>query len=122
MRLYLAAPFSHRERMNGIQQQVEAKGHEVTSRWHSQEPEGGAPDDQVEYWANTDLRDVARAHAIVLFDDQPAPTVRGGRWVEFGFALALGHKLWLVGRPTNIFTKLPQVRVFPSAHDFLEAL
>ena len=47
---------------------------------------------------------------MLFYSEHPdTATVRGGRHVEFGMALALGKPIFVYGHKENIFHYLPQV-------------
>lgn len=112
MRIYIAAPYPTREHAITVMRRLEHLGHEVTSRWLK------APDELADDHARKDLDDVAAADVLVALNDvdwENAGT--GGRHVEFGYALAMGKMIVLVGRRSNIFHYLHQVRVIERIED-----
>lgn len=97
MKIYLASNYSTHPAMR------EHAGHEVTSEWISG-THGG--DDRVSY-AQIDLRDLDAAEAIIFFAEAPEGSrTRGGK---FGYALAKGKRIFLVGKPVNVFHHLPEI-------------
>ena len=48
--------------------------------------------------------------------------VRGGRHIEFGYAMAQGKPLFIVGRPENVFHKLSYVDVVDDIVELIEHL
>jgi hypothetical protein len=63
--------------------------------------------------AADDLEDLRLAETVVLFGDKPRTTLsRGGHWVEFGYGLATGKRMILVGHRENIFAHLPAIEFF----------
>jgi len=85
---------------------LELRGHEITSRWLK------APDEMNDNYAREDLQDVADAEMLLaLHPDGWEDRGTGGRHVEFGYALALGKQVVLVGKRSNIFHHLDCVRV-----------
>ena len=120
MKLYLAARYDRLAEMAALAEAIEDLGHEVTSRWiegHGQ-PDGDS--------ALYDLTDVVVADALVLFTEEPTAHVpfaaRGGRHVEFGYALRAGKRMFIVGPRENIFHELPEVTALPDAPALLEHL
>lgn len=106
MKIYLASNYSTHPEMRQYAQRLEKAGHVVTSEWING-THGG--DDRAEY-ARIDLRDVDAADALVFFSDSPAGSrTRGGKHVEFGYALARGKKIFIVGPCVNVFNHLPEV-------------
>ncbi|MGH7746140.1 MAG: hypothetical protein ACREQ5_15420 [Candidatus Dormibacteria bacterium] len=133
MRIYLAARYSRNSEMRGVRDVLTALGHEVTSRWidchagkylTSFTPEH--LNDDPEYCARLglhDLEDVDAADAVLSFTDTTGGG-KGGRHVEFGYALAHpgGKRVILVGPRENIFHTLPQVEHYPDWPRLLVAL
>lgn len=106
MKIYIAHNFSARQELaRSIVPYLKSRGHEVTSRWiwdHSNQV--GAE------WAQHDLDDVDSADALLVFLDQCGNTPGRGKFVEFGYAMAKGKKVYALGTDTNcIFIYLPQV-------------
>lgn len=105
MRVYIAAPYPEIEAARTLLKAVEHAGYLVTSRWLKE----GFEDLSAEN-ALKDLEDVSSADVLVAYN--PAAygnSGTGGRHVEFGYAVALGKVLVLVGPMTHIFHFLPQV-------------
>ncbi len=112
MKIYLAAPYPTRNDAIKLMTKLEAMGHVVTSRWLK---EVDAEDDAT---ARKDLEDVDAAELLLLW--QPTEWERagtGGRHVEFGYALARGKQLTLLGRRVNAFHQLYDVRVIDRIED-----
>ncbi len=106
MKIYLASNYSTHPEMREHAKTLEALGHEITSEWING-THGG--DDRALY-AQIDLRDVDAADAIIFFAEAPEGSrTRGGKHVEFGYALAKGKRIFLVGKPVNVFHHLPEV-------------
>lgn len=121
MIFYLAARYSKHPEMQGVRDVLRGIGHEVTSRWidchteitgdHSKsfttEILNERPEDCAIVGAH-DLEDIRAADAIVFFSEEGAPG-KGGRFVEWGYAYALGKRMILVGRRENVFHTLPEI-------------
>lgn len=106
MRVYLASNYSTHPEMRINARLLESLGHVVTSEWISG-THGG--EDRAAY-AEIDLRDVDSADALIFFAASPEGSrTRGGKHVEFGYALAKGKRIFLVGMPANVFHHLPGV-------------
>jgi hypothetical protein len=114
--------------MRTYRTQLASWGHAVTSRWidpaesasdectpeqMNADPESCAPH------ASVDLADVSQSDALICFTEWPSST--GGRHVEFGYALALGIRIVMIGPREHIFHTLPQVEHFPDWVSFAEA-
>jgi nucleoside 2-deoxyribosyltransferase len=135
MRVYLAARYSRREELAGYRERLQAAGHEVTSRWLNGDHQvsdaglnlGDDPEaDQFtkaerERFALEDMADVIAADMLIAFTEPPRSTAsRGGRHVEFGFALAQGMLIAVVGPRENVFHCLPGVMQFDTFDAFLQ--
>lgn len=148
MKVYLAARYSRREELVGYRNDLNQLGSiipglylRVTSRWlngsheaHKLGPNGmrviprsGYTNTQARRFAREDLADIDEADVVVVFTEEHVPrgnVGRGGRHVEFGYALAKGKKIIVVGPIENVFyslineSDLPGVRV---ADDWIEA-
>lgn len=127
MKIYLAGRYGRREELLGYAAKLGAEfGHEVTSRWLRGEHEasdGNPTPEQAEQWAEDDLADIARADMLVAFAEEPnSQHGRGGRHVEFGYALALGLVVVVVGQRENVFHNLGNVWHFDTFERFCESL
>jgi hypothetical protein len=129
MKVYIAARFSRRDEAECIvRPQLEHLGWRVVSRWHraqATEPLNGAMANhtaaQNKAFALRDLEDVAVADALVLLTEAPESAwPRGARHVEYGYALAVGKALFLVGPRENVFHWiLPDSAVFATVEDLV---
>lgn len=117
MRVYLAAPYGARGKVRGYAAQLNEAGFVVTSSWLNEAHEitagtqGAAPalsDDEVAAHAQSDLWDLQRSQALVLFTAAFVGVEGGGgRHVETGYAIALGLPVLVVGAAENVFHRLP---------------
>lgn len=115
MKVYIAAPYPLRDKAATMMRVLELKGIEVTSRWLK------APDTMCDEHARKDLDDVAAADLLLAFNpDGWGEKGTGGRHVEFGYALALGKPILLVGERTNIFHHLSNVTQIDELQDFIK--
>lgn len=112
MRIYLCSRYSRRDEMRAVREQLQQRGHEVTSRWLDTDWErkddsgsSAAPPEWREKYAAIDAVDVLSADCLVAFTEEPRSAVgsRGGRHVEFGIALAMNKRLIIVGPRENLF-------------------
>lgn len=118
MKIYVAAKYSRKEEIAECVKQLEAAKFKVVSTWHT-EPHGPKvqlkdlkPSDHTKY-ATRDLDELEEADMLLFFGeagDQP----RGGRHVEFGYALKLRIPILAIGPHENIFHYLPSVKHVPS--------
>jgi len=106
VKIYLAANYSMHPEMREHAAALGAHGHEVTSEWING-THGG--DDRAAY-ARIDLRDVDAADAVIFFSESPLHSrTRGGKHVEFGYALAKGKRIFIIGGCYNVFHYLPEI-------------
>lgn len=104
MKVYIAAPYPLRDDAIALMAEIESAGAVVTSSWLRHH------DELTDHFARVDLADVAGADVLVAWN--PAgwkDTGTGGRHVEFGYAIALGKHIVLLGPPSNIFHHLSDV-------------
>ncbi len=122
MRIYIAARFDRRDEMAVVARELRRAGHVVTSTWV--QPHDEPLPDVV--CAINDIDDLATADCLVSFTEEPTEQVswaaRGGRHVEFGYALAAGMRLCLVGPRENVFHHLPSVEAYGTTAELVEAL
>lgn len=131
-KIYLAARYSRNAEMRGARDVLEALGHTVTSRWidcHAGKylvsftPEHLNSDPG--YCSRLglhDIEDLSSADTVISFTDAEGGG-KGGRHVEFGYALAQpGKRIILVGPRENIFHTLPQVEHYPTWRSFVIAI
>lgn len=129
MKVYLAGRYSRRDELSEYAKLFQAAGISVTSRWLTEDTPLNSQmgDHSEEFYKTTaeiDIQDVLAADAIVFFAEDPlVGTPRGGRHVEFGYALGLGNKgLLVVGPKENIFHYLPGVRHFENVDGAIQYL
>mgnify|MGYP001616147807 CR=1 FL=1 len=66
--------------------------------------------------------DIDKADAVLSFTHpRGTMTTGGGRHVEFGYALAKGKKVALIGERENIFHDHPSVEVFSNINNWMAA-
>lgn len=124
MYVYIAARYSRKEEMIEVQRELERVGLIVTSRWLT-EPHPATTgledvsDADNRYYAGVDLEDIERCDHILFFSESNLYP-RGGRHVEFGYALGLGKKLHVVGERENIFHYLDSVVVHVTLQHYLD--
>lgn len=119
MKVYLAAPFGDRLKMKEVADLLNSKGFNIVSRW-VYGGETGLTRQQV---AVLDLADVEIADTVVSFTfPRGTPSTGGGRHVEFGYALARGKSLVLIGDRENVFHHFPNVSLFPTVDAWLESM
>jgi len=115
LKIYLTGRYSQKEEIKEFAEQIKSLGVEVTSSWLDEpHPPQITMDDltkeELRDFALRDFYDLRAADAIVCFSCSPIePTVRGGRHVEFGIALALAKNIWVLGPRENVFHFHPWV-------------
>lgn len=116
-KIYLAARYSRNEEMRGIRDVLVGLGFEVTSRWIDLHPDV-VGDFEKSFDADTlnaepercaplgrhDLDDIDRADWVVSFTCGTGG--KGGRHVEYGYALAKGKLCFVVGPREHVFHTL----------------
>lgn len=107
MRLYLAHNIAARKSLRPVCSALESKGHTITSRWITDDAH--ILESMAEQSALADLADIDRSDALVLFTDQYAERPGRGKFVELGYALGKGKKVYLCGSPdpSCVFYRLP---------------
>ncbi len=125
MKFYLAASYGRRKELSGYADILRRHGHVVTSRWLDGDHEALDSNllhpvnrDLAQKFLHDDLEDLFCADAIVAFTEPPNGPSRGGRHVEFGIALAQGHRLFVIGPRENLFYFAPGVRQYKSFDEF----
>lgn len=118
MKVYLAARYHRREEMETVYApRLPDLGHECIARWVYGGEEGLSRRDIAEL----DLEDVRSADMIILFTHpRGEPQPGGGRFVEFGYALAFNKRCVVIGPEENVFMCAPTVEVYPTWDDFYE--
>jgi hypothetical protein len=129
-RVYIAARFSRRPECNQLGHVLKARGCTITSRWSKPEcdhvlPTGlsrQAEDSERQRFAREDVEDVRAADWTISLMEEPRSNTRGGRHIEFGLALALGHRLTIIGPRETVFYHLPNVEHFDTVEAFVASL
>lgn len=116
MKVYLAARFTDRPYMELVGNKLKALGIDITARWVFGGEEGLSRTEI----ASLDIDDVDAADTLVSFT-QPYGSLNkgGGRHVEFGYGLAKGKRLILIGERENVFHHYPNVLAFPTLDAWL---
>jgi len=128
MKVYLAARFSRKPEMQLKAQVLREEGIEVSSNWLDEIAGPNAtlsdfPDEYFVMAAQTDLTDIDGSDALLFFSEDPLePHVRGGRHVEYGYALAKGIPIIVIGPKENIFHFIDRVLVVKTFADAVGVL
>lgn len=110
MKLYLASSFNSRAAMRNQRKIAELYGHSVTSRWidiPADSPTLPNAKNSVQE-AQNDLDDIDAADTLVFFSN--TGTTSGGKHIEFGYALAKGKPIVIVGDRGSVFHHLDAVK------------
>ena len=108
MKIYLAGMYSWKNKIRAHAEQLEKLGFTITSTWLDERKDPKTQLDDVSdrflrEHAQIDWKDLRHADVVIIFTVQPdAPTVRGGRHVETGLALAWEKTVIICG-PVKIF-------------------
>jgi hypothetical protein len=127
MNVYIAGMYSQKEELAVVAEELLALGIGCTSRWLT-EPHppntglGELTEEQIRQYAIQDILDIEASDAVVFFAQDPETlTKRGGRHVEFGYAL--GKKpIYVVGPAENVFHGLNGFRGWKIVHGTLSAI
>lgn len=123
MKIYIAARYGRRDEANSVAFHLRENGHEITSTWINQvEDEMGYTESEgtTMGMAIKDLDEIRDADAIVALSEVDTnPWGRGGRHVEFGYAIGLEKRIYVVGPMENLFHYLPQVVVTDTIFDLI---
>jgi nucleoside 2-deoxyribosyltransferase len=129
MKVYLAARFSRLPELVAYADDLAEQGIEVTSRWLRGGHEWvGTPDEEIPVennarFAREDIEDLMAADVVVCFTESArSGPARGGRHVEFGYALAMGKPVITVGHRENVFYCLPEVMFVETAEEATQLL
>jgi len=128
MKIYIAARFSKRHDAHNLGVALRVLGHTIVSRWSLPDSDHVKPvglseqaaDKERERFATEDLEDIEACDWCVSLMETPRNDSRGGRHVEFGYAMALKKKLIIIGPKETVFHNLPQVKHYKTVPEFLE--
>lgn len=125
MKFYFAGPFAYGQRLKDFRDELYRaypRKHGivpifVTSTWIDIPP-GTRSNNAFEAaaYAAQDLRDVDEADMLLLFNPPGFPQ-SPGRNIEFGYAMAKGKRLGIVGKAHGVFQYLPGIERFKHIED-----
>ena len=120
MKYYLAAKYSRREEMEQIANDIDKSDqHKCTARWVYGGEEGLSRADI----ALLDFEDIDKADVLICFTHpRGIPQPGGGRFVEMGYAMGKGKKVFCVGEFENVFMEHPDVIRIPTIDHIWEYL
>ena len=104
MKIYIAAPWVKRNDAQQLAASLSKEGFDVTSRWHVPAYVESSSRPVV---ALRDLEDIDRADALVLVTSLLDENIHGkGMYIEFGYALGKGKKVFRIGPSMSVFDVL----------------
>mgnify|MGYP001583314411 CR=1 FL=1 len=112
MNIYVAGFFDTRYRLRPYADQMWHKGHSVVSSWLNETQKPDLMSKEI-FWKKLAIKDLAEIkQADMIIVDTLDITPRGGREVEYGFALAhfQTKHCWIVGPVRNVFHELADKR------------
>jgi nucleoside 2-deoxyribosyltransferase len=129
MKIYIAARFSRRPACNKLAHFLQEKGHTITSRWVLPEDDHVMPtglsaqaeDSERERFAEEDIEDIEACDWCISLTEEPRGNGRGGRHVEFGYALALKKHMTIIGPKETVFHHVRWVEGYKSINDFMDS-
>lgn len=109
MKVYMAARYSRKDEIAKYARLFRSQGIEVSSTWFD-EPHtptvqlSDVSEVLLREYATRDLAEIDIANAFIFFSESDQTwNRRGGRHVEFGYALASGKRILVIGPIENIF-------------------
>jgi hypothetical protein len=123
MKIYIAARFETRGNLRPYRDQLWELGHEVVSTWLDEVKQPPTMSQDI-FWKKLALKDLAEIKAAdLLVLDTFIGSERGGKEVEFGFALGQFQSklVYIVGPIINVFHSLCD-RQFDSWPEFIAAM
>lgn len=124
-KIYIAGRYSRRDEFRGVRNILEKCGYYVTSRWLDEDKplECKMGEESSEWYYETqrhDLEDIFFADEVLFFAEDPlVGTPRGGRHVEFGYALARRTPIHVIGPYENVFHYATGVKHYPTLEAFV---
>jgi len=112
VKVYIAARYSRKVEVSTIAAALTAHGYTVTSTWHDEPHSADAQladltADDLRMYANRDLLEIRMCYVLLfLSESDQSYNRRGGRHVEFGYALGQGKFIAVIGPLENIFHHL----------------
>lgn len=125
MKVYIAARYGRKNEVAEIAARLREAGMIVTSTWHLEPYDstvqlGECQSSDLRIFAMRDLMELKIADRLLFISESDQThNRRGGRHVEFGYALAAGIPISVVGPKENIFHYLDRLWHFESLDDFL---
>lgn len=127
VRFYLSSRYGRRDEMRVISRHLELAGHIPVCRWIASNHDVNSFDGiylsakQRRQIAVDDLQDVTACDWLIAFSElECSPYGRGGRHVEFGYAMALRKRMIVVGHLENVFHCTHDVEFIGGASDLYD--
>jgi len=121
MKIYLGADFQRRRELRRHAETLRSLGHEVVSSWLWTAIPDSDYRSKWEDCAQEDMERIREADVCVFFTEEPNTKSRGGRHVEYGYALSTCAWVVVIGWVESQFYTLADC-TFKSLGDFLEWL
>ncbi len=125
LRISIVARFERQHEMLGVKHQLEALGHEVTSRWvYEQNPDREMSPHEKSVIAECDLFDIDKSEMCIIFTgDLSGGYTTAAHKVEFGYAIGRGiNRLAVVGPRENIFCWTKSVKQYDDVGALIQSL
>jgi nucleoside 2-deoxyribosyltransferase len=125
MKIYLAGQYARRDEFRKYRDVLTLAGYEITSNWLNEVNPLTTKmgDDTDEFYRETallDFEDIDRADAILFIAEDPHVGIpRGGRHVEFGYAMGKAKQILVIGPKENVFHYIPGVKHYSSLREFV---
>jgi len=126
LNIYLAARFSKRSTLEQWAHKLQGLGHVMVSRWALRDSDHklvdglspqAATSERIRF-AREDIEDIHRCDMVLSLMEEPRSNGRGGRHVEFGYAMALTKKMVIIGPKETVFHEIPEVDHFETFDEF----
>ena len=122
--VYLSAAFGRQAELREYRDELTRSGFEVCSRWLDEVAnEEEVPANELSWIAQRNRYDLERSSTLIAFTEPSgAGPARGGRHVEYGYALARRAWVIIVGHRENVFHHLADciyVETWPEAMKLL---
>lgn len=122
-RIYLAASYARLIEVRGYAEKLTDRGHKIVSRWLTSDPD--CQEESLLVLTRSlisvlNLEDIDMSDLVISFTESPgSPNTRGGRHVEFGYALGQGKTLFIVGPREHLFHCHERVKIVDSFDELI---
>lgn len=126
MKVYISARYSRKAEVADVAATLTRRGFEVVSTWHTEEHLPSVqlveiPPGRLRLYARRDLLEIRLCEVFLLLSESDATwNRRGGRHVEFGYALGYHKAIAVIGPRENIFHYVPGVYHHATLDEFIE--